>query len=114
MVMIGARMAAGLRQRVTIQQESEVSDGQGGYTLSWTAVASSVPCRIEPLRGDERIQAGSLAAPVTHRATIRYRAGITAGQRLLHGSVAYNIRAVLNPDERKRYLVMDVEEDVAT
>lgn len=114
MVMVGARMAGGLRQKVTIQQESNTDDGQGGSTKGWSAFASSVDCRLEPLRGDERLQAGTLEPRITHRATIRYRSGVTAGMRLLLGSTAYNIRAVTNPDERQRYLVMDVEEGVAT
>ena len=106
-------MIGKLRNRVTIQQEGKTSDGQGGYSLGWTAL-DTVWCRITPIRGEERIQAGGLESSVTHRARIRYRSDVTAGMRLLLGSTAYNIRAVLNPDERKQYLLMDVEEGVAT
>lgn len=105
---------AQLRQKVTIQQESEVADGQGGYTVGWSAFASNVDFRLEPVRGDERLQAQSLASAVMYRGTMRWRAGVTAGMRVLLGSTAYNIRAVVNPDERRRYLVLDLEEGVAT
>ncbi len=43
-----------------------------------------------------------------------YRAGVAPKQRLLFGARTLNIRAVVNPDERNRWLELLCEEGVAT
>ncbi|HCX68353.1 MAG TPA: head-tail adaptor protein, partial [Rhodobiaceae bacterium] len=45
------------------------------------------------------------------RLTIRYRSGITTEMRVLWNARVLNIRAVGNPDGRKRFLVLDCEEE---
>ena len=105
-----------LRSRVTLQQESRVADGGGGFSNTWTNLASSptVWARIEPLRGREVLQAMQLQSPVTHRVTLRYRGDVRAGMRLVAGARAFNIRAAINLEERGRWLELLCEEGVAT
>lgn len=101
-----------LRKRVTIQSETPTSDNAGGYALAWTDVAT-VWAEIEPLGGNEVFAAQHLEGHVTHRVTMRYRGGVTTDMRLTCGSRAFNIRAVLNTDERNRWIELLVEEGAA-
>lgn len=104
--------ACDLRHRVTIQREARTADGAGGYTLDWSDVAT-VWARIEPRKGAERLRAMQVQDTVNHRVTIRYRAGVTAAMRLVFGTRVFDIRAVINPDERDRWLELMCEEGVA-
>lgn len=102
-----------LRQQVAIQARTRTSDGQGGATDSWvTLTAGTVWAAIEPASGAEVFAAHQLQQRVTHKVTLRYREEITTAHRLLYGSRVLNIRSVLNPEERQRYLVVMVEEGV--
>lgn len=105
-----------LRHRVTLQEETRVSDGGGGYTLGWANLAANptVWAAIEPLTGREYLQARQLAQAVTHRVTLRHRGDVTAGMRLVKGARVFNIRSVIDPGERGRWLELMCEEGVAT
>ena len=92
-----------LRHRLTIQSETKLADDGGGYTLGWADVVT-VWGAIKPLSGGEQLRAMQLQDKVSHRIRIRHRSGVTPKQRLLFGSRAFQIRAVLNPDERNRWL----------
>ena len=105
-------MPAGvLRERIQIQQESNVSDGQGGSALSWTEV-DTVWARVSPIRGAERLQGMQVQDETVRRITIRYRTDITPKMRVVWGSRIMNIREVINPDEHKKYLQLTVEDNV--
>jgi len=109
----GAINAGALRHRVSLQQSTLTADGGGGATLAWTTVAT-VWAAIQPLKGRERQRAEQIESPLTHRVTIRHRDGVTAAMRVLFGARVFNIRAVINPDERDRRLDLLCEEGVAT
>lgn len=106
-------MIGKLRHRVTIQSESTTADGGGGFTLAWTDV-TTVWAAVEPLKGAERLRGQQLEAAVTHKITIRHRSDVTTKQRLKFGTRLFNVRAVINPDERDRWLELLCEEGVAT
>jgi SPP1 family predicted phage head-tail adaptor len=105
-------MPAGLlRERIAIEQESNVSDDQGGSTLSWTNVCT-IWGRVSPVRGREALQGMQVQDETMHRITIRYRTDITPKMRVVWGSRIMNIREVTNPDEHKKYLQLMVEDNV--
>ena len=107
-------MAIGsLRNRLTIQAESPSVDGLGGQARAWTDVAT-LWGRVEPLKGSEHLRGMQLEARISHRITIRHRDGVTARHRVLLGSRAFNIRAVIDREERGRWLELLCEEGVAT
>ncbi len=106
-------MLGTLRHRLTLQEETRSADTGGGYTLTWGDFAT-VWGRIEPLTGTERLRAMQLESRISHRVTIRHRAGVIAGMRLLHSGRAFNVRAVIDPDERRHWLELMCEEGVAT
>jgi SPP1 family predicted phage head-tail adaptor len=97
-------------------------DGAGGYSRSWQNVAelwaeveplTGADARISSLGGKEILQGGQLQSEVTHRVLIRYRAGVSAAQRLLFDNRAFNIRFVVNNGERQDTLMLLVQEGVA-
>jgi len=93
-------MQAGkLRNTVTIQQQTAGQDEIGQPMTTWTNVAT-VWADIRHLSGIETVKAGAQISAVKASIRIRYRAGINAGMRILHGSTIYNIAAVM-PDAAK-------------
>lgn len=106
-------MIGTLRHRVTIQSETRTADGAGGFTLTWADVAT-VWGAVEPLKGMERLRAQQIEAPVTHSVTIRHRTDVSTKERIKFGTRLFNIRDVINPDERDRWLELLCEEGVAT
>ena len=99
-----------LNARLVLETPADLPDGQGGVAEGWTAVAS-LWGRIEPLRGVPGEAAGASIAPVTHRVTIRYRDDVRHAMRFVHRGRSLVIRAVRDPDESRRYLVCDCEEN---
>ncbi len=107
-------MSAGkLRERITIQSETTTPDGGGGYTASWTNVAT-VWARVTPTRGNEALEAMQMRDTQLYDITIRYRNDVLPKNRVLWGSIELNIRAVANKDERDRYLTLVCERGVGT
>ena len=103
-----------LRHRIEIQEPVEVQDSDtGDITWEWDTVegCESVPAEIAPLSAREFLAASATQSDVAARITIRYRAGITAKMRCLHGSKIYNIRGVLaDADSGLEYLTLPVSE----
>lgn len=100
-------MRAGLlRQEVTISQESQAADSQGGYALSWTTVAT-VYGEVRDLSTRELLQAQQAENSAAVGITIRYRTDVTAKMRAVVGSTVFNILGVRDPDGRSRMLVLD-------
>lgn len=98
-----------LKQRLTLQQEIQASDGYGGYTRTWQNIAD-LWAEIIPLAGREGVADEKLEASLTHRVVLRYRSDITAGMRLLFENRAFNIRAVFNVKENNELLELLSEE----
>ena len=95
--------AGQLRHRVTIQQLTRVEDEGGGYAEVWTEVAT-VWAAIKPLRGNERYEAQQIQSTLTHKVIMRYRAGIKPQMRILYGNRVFEIEAVIDVDERHKWL----------
>ena len=107
--------AGSLRHRVSIQEQTDVSDGMGGFSTSWSAISgmASVPASIMPLTSKEQLDAMKLESVITNKIRIWYRAGITSKNRIIFGSRVFNIKgAPINYDEKNRTLDFLVQEDV--
>lgn len=90
-------MQAGrLNRRVTLQSPSQSVDELGQPIPGWTDVAT-LWADIRMKSGLESIKAGAPVSVVQASIRVRYRAGITAGMRVVHNLVAYEINAV-QPD----------------
>lgn len=104
---------ASLRHRLTIEQLSDVSDGQGGYTVAWSALAT-VWGKLEPVSSRERYFAKQVQYQRSHKAIIRFRDDVTNTMRITFDNRTFQIKGVYSPDERKAYLFLDLEENQGT
>lgn len=105
-------MQAGrLNRRVTLQSPSQSVDEIGQPIPGWTDVAT-VWADIRMKSGLESIKAGASVSVVQASIRVRYRAGITAGMRVVHNLTAYEILAV-QPDVGGREYVDLVAEVVS-
>ena len=93
-----------LRHRVVIQQPVRSADGGGGASLVWSPVAS-VWAAVEPLSGQEKALYDGIEASLTHRVTLRYRAGLSPEMRFVHAGRSFDIAAIRNVEERNITLI---------
>ena len=101
------------RQRLYVQQENPVADSAGGSAMGWNTINTVWAC-VKPITGWERLQAGKLTSGMSHRIRMRYDSTISPDMRFLLGSRVFNIRAVINLEERNHSLEILAEEGVAT
>ena len=107
-----------LRHLITIQNSTNTSDDAGGFTQAYSDTAS-VFASITPVKGSEQYSDGSQAMqienPITHEIFIRYRDDITIANssKIVFGSREFNIRSILNLEEKNRFMKIEAEENVA-
>lgn len=90
-------MQAGRLNRCCVLQAPGTAVDELGQPIpGWTDVAT-VWADIRLKSGLEAIKAGAPVSTVQASVRVRYRAGITAGMRIVHNLQAYNIVAVM-PD----------------
>lgn len=107
-------MTAGkLREPITIQRKQPTPDGLGGQTLQWVSLFTT-RADVRPVSGREAVQAMQLQASITHRIYIRYRADLTAADRILLRGQPLQIRAIINIEMRNRWLELACDQGVAT
>lgn len=105
--------AGKLRTPIVIQEYTESPDGMGGVTKEWVDVLA-VKSMWKHATMYERLQAMKLNAGVMHRVYIRYSSVPTAKHRIFYKGQAYQIRGVVDIEERGRWLELAVEEGVPT
>lgn len=86
-----------LNKRVKIQHLAAGQDAIGQPVMTWSDFAT-VWASIRHPSGLQAIKGDADVSVVKASIRIRYRTDITAGMRVLHGAVVYDIKAVL-PDE---------------
>lgn len=82
-------------------------DGSGAQ---WTCKTPKVRASIWPIKATEQLDNMKAELSVTHRIRIRYLSGITADMRIEHGSRHFDIRSLINPEERNRMIEILAEE----
>lgn len=106
-------MEAGrLDKQVTIQAFTVTQNGIGEAVKGWANVAT-VWASVEPLQGREFWSQQQLQSEVTTRVRIRYRADVTAKNRILYGTRVLLVESVINPKERKEELQLMCSEGVS-
>jgi len=88
-------MRAGmLKDRVVFQEKTSALDAEyGGQDVTWEDVAT-FRVRIVSLSGDELYAAQAINPKANVKVLARYRSGITAAMRMVHGDVVYDIHNV--------------------
>jgi SPP1 family predicted phage head-tail adaptor len=92
-----------LRHRLTLETASSTPDDGGGAVETWTSVAQ-LWGHIAPTGGSEIADADGLGGRITHEITLRHRSGVTPAMRFVSGSRRFEIMAVIDIDERRRWL----------
>lgn len=99
-----------LTARLMLEAPDDLDDGQGGVVPGWVAV-TSLWGLVEPLTARPGEEANASTVRLTHRVTIRFRDDVTSGMRFGFRGRGLAVRAVRDPDEGRRYLVCECEEE---
>lgn len=95
------------RHRVEIQSYETARDEEGGTTREWSTDAT-VWAKVNPISGSERQLADQTKSLLSHRITLRkYAAGWAGEMRIKFDSKYFNILAVVDPDYRGCFEVID-------
>lgn len=105
--------AGSLRHRIKIQRPSLQSDGGGGGVLTFADYAE-MRAFVKPTTGSERLYSMRLEANTTHRIFIRYRDDLTTTDRINFNGRLMQIRALINLEERNRFIEIYADEGVVT
>ncbi|MGK6315247.1 phage head closure protein [Neorhizobium sp. DT-125] len=97
--------------RLDLEAPQAMPDGQGGAVVTWQ-VATSLWARIEPVSFVTTEEAAAGSGRISHRIWIRFREDIVAGQRFRKVARVFMVRLARDPDETRRYLVCQCEEEV--
>ena len=92
-----------LRHKVVIEREVITQDSVGGYSSAW-ATHKTVYAAIKPTGGSERLHAMRLESNISHKVYLRYTADITPKDRIIYNGREMQIRAVINVEERNKWL----------
>lgn len=92
-----------LNKRVEIQAQTKVSDGMGGWTVSYSTLAT-VWAAIWDATASEVNAANQTSLVITHRIRIRYRSAFKSAWRLKFGNRYFAIVSVVNKNEKNEYL----------
>jgi head-tail adaptor len=76
-----------------IQSQAYVSDGGGGGSVTWSN-SGTVPCRIAPLGGDERLIGGRISPDADSVITLPWDASVTEGSRIVASGGTFNVEHV--------------------
>lgn len=115
MAMKCSDMNAGmLKEPVTFQRRTLVSDGAGGQTETWATVTGT-PSKafVKPVSGSERFASDRVEAIVRLRLVTRYTNKLTESDRVLIRGRAHNIRFLDNVEFADKWLQIDVDGGVA-
>ncbi len=94
---------------MSLERVVRVGDGGGGADESWVTVAS-VWASIRALSGDEEFTEHRVSGRVTHEVTLRYRSDVEPEMRMSRGTRIFEIRGIVDPDDRRRRLICFCEE----
>jgi SPP1 family predicted phage head-tail adaptor len=93
-----------MRQRVTIQNKTQqVVDHEPTFT--WSNFATVWAEKRDP-KGQEITEQLSQQTKLKVTFRIRYLNGVTTQSRVVWDSRAFDIQAVTNPDQRKRWMML--------
>lgn len=102
-----------MRHKIQFESRDKTSDGAGGFSSSWDE-AKEVWAHMKPASMRENFRGMKISEETSYEFTIRYQTGISAGQRIKYNDRIFNVKSVLNRDERDKYLDILAEEGVVT
>src|SRR5262245_6333101 len=112
--------ARDFRERVRFERRRQNGDdGYGNVQYEWQTVAGPMAARIRQTGGAENVQAVRLQGTGIFEITVRSSKAvreINAADRCVNhrSGTAYNIRFMVNEDERNQFVTLTCESGVAT
>lgn len=99
-----------LRSSVRFERRVDSADGIGGFTSSWSPVAT-VAAKLTPLKGGEEVRAARLSGQEPVEITVRSETltrSITSADRAVdvRSGQTFNIKWTGNLDERDRFITV--------
>ena len=94
-----------LNKRITLQYQTRVPDGMGGFTPSWVTAVANIAAAIWPTSAKEQLQAGQVSGEITHRIRVRYRSVLKSSWRVKFGNRYFAILAPpIDPNMKHEWL----------
>jgi len=108
-----------LKKAISIQKQSNVSDGMGGYVTSWVDLVTGVDspslifAAVWPVSAKEQIASEKEIGTITHKVKIRYRPGVTGNVRIKYGTRIFDVMGpAINIGSDNRFLELICREIV--
>jgi len=101
-----------MRYRVKVENATNTRDAGGGMSQNYTAV-TFIYANIKPVNANSSYRQGMVQEKVTHEVTMRYMKNIGTNSRISYGTRLFDIKGIVNVDERDRFLKLLCEEGVA-
>lgn len=105
-------MRAGILHESVVIQSRTLSKDSGGYDVESWATHATVFASIEPLRGQEYLEARQVQADVDARIRMRYLSTVKPTMRVVWGSRTFDIISVIHSGERRRETQLMVKEQI--
>jgi len=86
-----------LNARMEVRRIRASQDAYWSQTQDSRPQAVLAPCRIQPLRADERVKFGALRAEATHKLWFHYAEDLAETDEVVIGGETYQVLAVGNP-----------------
>jgi SPP1 family predicted phage head-tail adaptor len=102
-----------LRYKVDLQKATDTADGGGGRSQAYSNIAQ-IYADIRPQSGTEQYRQGKVQDKTTHNIFVRHRADISTAYRIKYENRLFNIRQIINVDERDRFLKLVCDEGVVS
>lgn len=103
-----------LREPITVQSRTRVSDGAGGWTDTW-GIVQGAPRRasVKFLGGSERWASHRTEGVARMKFTMRYKSTVTEKDRIVMRGRAYNIRAIDNLEMANQWMEVYTDQGYA-
>ena len=93
-----------LRHRLVIERVHATPDEAGGWQTDYQSVGA-VWAEIRPVGAEPSLAPRQSGETLTHEIMLRYREDVHVGHRFRQGTACYVIRLLVDPDQRKTWLV---------
>lgn len=95
--------------RVSLQSVS-TSVGDGGRKVKNYSPIATIWAAIEPSQQSAQFRGGQTQFGVSHLVTTRYDAAYEGARRIIFGVRVFEVRSMINIDEKNQYLLFQCEE----
>lgn len=105
---------ADLRWQIQIQNKEPTgaTDPMGGVIVDWVTVATPW-AKMKPMTGTEQYRADKLNAVGITQVIIRYRSGLNEAMKVVYKGEDYQIRSIIDMEEKRQWLELMIEKGVS-